>query len=100
MRWLNDSQSSRIRPSTSRGTTTSPSRTQRDADFVAQRVEQFREVPAEVLAAARLQHDVVAVAEHQRAEAVPLRLVGPHSGFVGHLGCGLGQHRVDGRYDG
>ncbi len=31
--------------------------------LVAQRVEQLREVPAEVLAAAGLQHDVVAVAE-------------------------------------
>ena len=55
-------------------------------EFVAQRVEQFREVPAEVLAVARQQHHLVAVAEHQRAEAVPLRLVGPRSRVVGHLG--------------
>ena len=63
--------------------------------LVAQRVEQFREVPAEFLAVARLQDDLVAVAEHQRAEAVPLRLVGPHPRFVGHLGLGLGQHRLE-----
>ena len=68
--------------------------------LVAQRVEQLREVPAEILAAAGLQHDVVAVAEHQRPEAVPLRLVGPHPRLVGHLGLRLGQHRLDRRLHG
>jgi hypothetical protein len=62
--------------------------------FVAQRLDQLRKVPAQILAAPGQQYDVVAVAEHQRTEAVPLRLVGPHPGFGRHLGLGLGQHRL------
>ena len=63
--------------------------------LVAQRVHQLGEVPAEFLAIARLQHHLVAVAEHQRPEAVPLRLIGPHPRVVGHLRLGLGEHGFD-----
>ena len=68
--------------------------------LVAQRDEQLGEVPAEVLAAAGQQHDLVAVAEHQRPEAVPFRLVGPHPRVGRHLGLGLGQHRLERRLHG
>ena len=86
MRWLSDSQSSRVRPPISRGTTTSPSSTQRGAISSRSASSSSGKYRPEVLAAAGLQHHVVAVAEHQRAEAVPLRFVGPHPGLVGHLG--------------
>ena len=38
-------------------------------ELVADRVEKLREVSTEVLAAARQQHDLVAVAEHQRTSS-------------------------------
>ena len=50
-----------------------PSSTQRGSQFVAHGLDQFREVAAEFLAVARLLNHFVAVPEHQRTEAVPLR---------------------------
>lgn len=68
MRWLSDSQSNRTRPSISRGTTTSPSRTQRGA-ISTQRVEQLREVAPQIHPAAGQQDRFVTVAEHRCAQS-------------------------------
>lgn len=68
--------------------------------FGPHRFDEFGEVPAEVLSVAGLDHHLVGVAEHQRAEAVPLRLERPHPGFGGHRRRGLGQHRLHRRHDG
>lgn len=60
-------------------------------------------VACEVLATARADDDLVAVAKDQRAESVPFRLVGPFR-IVGGLGRNrarrFGEHRRDRRSDG
>ncbi len=65
--------------------------------LVTQRLLELRKVAAELLAVARLDDDLVAVAEHQRTEAVPFRLVGPHPGFGRHRSLGFGKHRLQRR---
>ena len=81
--------------------TISPSSTNRSGNAVAQRLDQLGEVAGQrpVVAAAEL--DLVAVAEHDAAEAVPLRLV-EHGPTVGNLVDAvhrLRQHRLHGRHD-
>ena len=63
-----------------------------------QRLLQLGEVAIQRLEVARLDEELVAIAEDERAEAVPLRLVDPAvAGRDG--GGGLGQHRLDRRLD-
>ena len=57
------------------------------------------EVAVERLQVAALDVEPVAVAEHERAEAVPLRLEEP-AVTRGQLGGELGEHRLDRRLDG
>ena len=82
-----------------RTTTSSPSTTQRSGSAARSGVEHLREVAGQgpVVAAAEL--DLVAVAEHDAAEAVPLRLV-EQPGVARHLVDRLGQHGPDGRHHG
>ena len=61
--------------------------------------DQLGEVAGERPLVAAAQLDLVAVAEHEAAEAVPLRLVQP-AVALGQGGGGLGQHRCDGGHDG
>ena len=62
------------------------------------RLDHLGEVAGHRLLVARADLDLVAVAEHDRAEAVPLGLVGQLAGR--DLGHRLGQHRRDGRHHG
>ncbi len=57
------------------------------------------EVPIHRLPIAALQEDLAAVAEHQGAKAVPLRLEDPAVARRQRVGS-LGEHRVDGRRHG
>ena len=65
----------------------------------AERIEQIGEVAVQRLFVAALDQDLVAIAEDQRAKAIPLRLEDPCS--IGWQ-CvdSLGEHRQDGRVDG
>ena len=64
-----------------------------------ERVGQLREVAVERLQVARLRVDLVAVAEHERPEAVPFGLEQP-AVVTGDRVGGLGQHRLDRRLEG
>jgi hypothetical protein len=64
----------------------------------AQRIDQLGEIAAERLLVAALDQHLVAVAEHQRPEPVPLRLEDP-ARALGQLSHALGQHRQHGRLD-
>ena len=64
----------------------------------AQRLLELREVSIERLQVPGLDVDLAAVAEDERAKAVPLRLVDPALA-VRDRGGRLGQHRLDGRLD-
>ena len=94
MRWRRASKSS-PRPSRS-ATTISPSTTQRAGQRLPQRVEELGEVAGERALVAAGQLDVVAVAEHDAAEAVPLRLEQP-AVAVGDGPGQLGEHRLERR---
>ena len=60
---------------------------------------ELREVAIERLQVARLDVDLVAVAEDEGAEAVPLRFEQP--AVVGwQVVGGLGEHRLEGRFEG
>ena len=61
-----------------------------------ERLDQLREVSVQRLQVPRLQVELLAVAEDEGPEAIPLRLVAP-AVADGQLGSGLGQHRLDGR---
>ena len=65
---------------------------------VAERIEELGEVAAERTQLAGDQLQLVAVAEHDAAEAVPLRLEQP-AVAVGDRPCQLRQHRLDRRLD-
>ena len=80
-------------------TTISPSTTQRVGQRGQQRVEQLGEVAGERPLVAAGQLDVVAVAEHDAAEPVPLRLEQP-AVAVGDRAGQLGQHRLERRGEG
>ena len=95
--WMRCSRASKSRPRPSRSATTiSPSTTQRCGQRGPQRVEQLGEVAGERPLVAAGQLDVVAVAEHDAAEAVPLRLEQP-AVAVGDRAGQLGQHRLERR---
>ena len=64
-----------------------------------QRVEDLGEVPVEGTLVAARQLDLVAVAEHETAEPVPLGLVRP-AVAGGELAGEAGEHRLDGGQDG
>ena len=64
-----------------------------------ERRAQLGEVAVERLRVAALEQQLVAVAEHEHAKAVPLRLEDPVRA-VGQRGDALGEHRQDGRVDG
>ena len=64
-----------------------------------ERLPQLREVAQERLLVAALEVELVAVAEHDAAEAVPLRLV-REVGRAGHVTGKLGQHGFERRIDG
>jgi hypothetical protein len=65
----------------------------------AERLAQLGEVAVERLLVAALEQQLVAVAEHEHAEAVPLRLEDP-ARAVGQRVDALGEHRQDRRVDG
>ena len=74
--------------------TISPSRTQRSGQRGPERLGQLGEVAVERLEVAALDVDLVAVAEDERAEAVPLRLEQP--AVAGRQAVGrLGEHRLE-----
>ena len=76
--WMRCSSASKSRPrSSASGMTISPSTTQRSGSCGQQRLDQLGEVAGERPLVAAGQLDLVAVAEHDAAEAVPLRLVQP-----------------------
>ena len=75
-------------------TTSSPSSTHAVGQLREQRLAQLGEVPQQRLAVAALQIEVVAVAEHDAAEAVPLRLV-RHRARRRQLARELREHRLD-----
>ena len=82
--WMRCSSASKSRPRVvGGGETISPSTTHRCGQLRQQRREQLGEVAGERPLVAAGQLDVVAVAEHDAAEAVPLRLVQP---AVAHRG--------------
>ncbi len=60
----------------------------------AQRREQLREVARERLLVAALEEDLVAVAKHERAKAVPFRLEDPSVALGQRVGA-LRQHRLE-----
>ena len=68
-------------------------------ELLEQRLAQLGEVAQQRLLVARLQIEVVAVAEHDAAEAVPLRLV-RHLARRRHLAGELGEHRLERRAHG
>ena len=78
--------------------TISPSRTQRSGRAARSGVGELREVAVERLEVARLDVDLVAVAEDERPEAVPLRLEQP-AVALGQAVDGLGEHRLDRRLE-
>ena len=96
--WMRSSSDEKSRPPAP-AITISPSSTARSRQRCAQRRLQLGEVAAQRLQVAALDVDLVAVAEHQRAKAVPLRLVQP-AVALGDLGRQLREHRLDGRRDG
>ena len=75
--------------------TTSPSSTQRSGSWRLERLGELGEVAVERLEVAALDVDLVAVAEHDRPEAVPLGLEQP-AVALGQAVAGLGEHRLDG----
>src|SRR5262249_9526709 len=62
-----------------------------------ERFAQLREVAQQRLLVARLEGEVVAVAEHDAAKAVPLRLVEDIGTFGRELARELGKHRLERR---
>ena len=74
--------------------TISPSSTQRCGQLRQQRLDQLGEVAVERLLVAALDQDLVAVAEDERAKAVPLGLEDP-AVPGGQLADALGEHRQD-----
>ena len=94
MRSSSASKSSPPRPAM----TTSPSSDAALGQGGAQRVRQLREVAIERLQVAGLDVDLVAVAEDDRAEAVPLGLEQPAVAIGQPVGR-LGQHRLDRRIE-
>ena len=79
--------------------TISPSTTHASGRAPAQRLDQLGEVAGERPLVAAAQLDLVAVAEHDAAESVPLRLVDEAVG-PGQLAGQLGQHGRDRGHDG
>ena len=79
--------------------TISPSSDAALGELRHERIEQLGEVAVERLLVAALDEDLVAVAEDERAEAVPLGLEDPAVAF-GEFADALGEHREDGRVDG
>ena len=94
MRSSSDSKSSQP----SRAITISPSSTKRASapPTASSRLDQLREVSVQRFQVPRLQVELLAVAEDEGPEAIPLGLVAPPVAD-GQLGRGLGQHRFDGR---
>ena len=66
---------------------------------IGERLEQFGEVAVERAIVAAQQHDLIAVAEHDATEPVPLRLEAP-TVAVGDRPRQLGQHRIERWCDG
>src|SRR5689334_16738877 len=64
----------------------------------AERDDELGKIAIERLEIAALREDVVAVAEHERAEAVPLRLVDPSRPFR-ELVTRRGEHRLERRLE-
>ena len=68
-------------------------------ELTEQRLAQLGEIAVERLGVAALEQELVAVAEHEHAKAIPLRLEDP-ARAVGQRVDALGEHRQDRRVDG
>ena len=88
----------RSRGAPSRAMTISPSSTQRGGSCACSGAKQLGEVAVERLLVAALDEDLVAVAEHERAKPVPLRLEDPVAG-VRQRADPQGEHGRDGEGD-